>query len=84
MWTRRYQIIVSGRLGMAGREAFRDLRIASYGADTAFTGDLSQSGLHDVFTRIQDLALDLVGLTCLVPEPGTEYQVDAVERVTTS
>ena len=69
---------------MAGREAFRDLRIAPYGADTAVTGDLSQSGLHDVFTRIRDLALDLVGLTCLAPEPGSEYQVDAVNRVTTA
>jgi hypothetical protein len=84
MCTRRYQIIISGRLGMAGREAFRDLRITPYGADTAFTGDLNQSGLHDVFTRIRDLALDLVGLTCLAPEPGTGYQVDAVTRVTTS
>ena len=32
------------------------------------TGDLTRSGLHDVLTRIRNLALDLVGLTCLAPE----------------
>ena len=34
---RRYQIIVSGRLGMPGCEAFRDLQIEPHGADTALT-----------------------------------------------
>jgi hypothetical protein len=43
MRTSRYQIVVSGRLGVAGREAFRDFH----------------------------LALDLIGLTCLAPEPDT-------------
>jgi hypothetical protein len=70
MYTRRYQIIVSGRLGMTCREAFRDLRIDPHGADTVLTGDLNQSGLHDVLTRVRDLALDLVGFTCLAPEPA--------------
>ena len=65
---RRYRIIVSGRLGMVGCEAFRDLQIQPHGTDTALTGDLSRSGLHDVLTLIRDLALDLVGLTCLAPE----------------
>jgi len=55
MYTCRYQIIVSGRLGMTCREAFRDLRIDPHGADTVLTGDLNQSGLHDVFTRLRDL-----------------------------
>ena len=64
----RYQIIISGRLGMAGREAFRDLQIEPHGADTALTGELNRSGLHDVLTLIRDLALELVGLTCLAPE----------------
>ena len=80
MYTRRYQIIVSGRLGIIGCEAFRDLRIDPHGADTVLTGDLSQSGLHDVFARLGDLALDLVGVTCLAPEPGIRRQVDAVRR----
>jgi hypothetical protein len=71
MRTRRYRIIVSGRLGVVGREAFRDLHIEPHGTDTALTGDLNRSGLHDVLSRIRDLALDLVGLTCLAPEPGT-------------
>jgi len=71
MRTRRYRIIISGRLGMVGHEAFRDLHIEPHGADTALTGDLNRSGLHDVLTLIRDLALDLVGLTCLAPEPGT-------------
>jgi hypothetical protein len=80
MYTRRYQIIVSGRLGMIGREAFREFQIDPHGADTVLTGDLNQSGLHDVLTRLRDLALDLVGFTCLAPEPGIGYQVDAVRR----
>ena len=61
----RYRIIVSGRLGMVGCEAFRDLQIEPHGTDTALTGDLSRSGLHDVLARIRDLGMDLVGLTCL-------------------
>ena len=65
---RRYRIIVSGRLGMVCHEAFRDLRIEPHGADTALTGDLNRSGLHDVLARIWDLGLDLAGLTCLAPE----------------
>ena len=69
MRTRRYQIIVSGRLGTVGGEAFRDFHIEPHGTDTALTGDLTRSGLHDAFTLIRDLALDLVGFTCLAPEP---------------
>ena len=42
-----------------------------HGTDTALTGDLSRSGLHDALTLIRDLAVDLVGFTCLAPEPGT-------------
>lgn len=64
----RYQIIVSGRLGRVGCEAFRDLHIEPHGTDTALTGDLNRSGLHDVLTLIRDLALELVGLTRLAPE----------------
>jgi hypothetical protein len=63
--TRRYQIIVSGHLGGAGREAFRDFLIEPHGADTALTADLNRSGLYDTLARIRDLTLDLVGLTCL-------------------
>ena len=70
MRTHRYQIIVSGRLGAAGHVAFEDLHIEPHGPDTALTGDLNRSGLHDVLTRIRDLAFELVGLTCLAPEPG--------------
>jgi hypothetical protein len=69
---RRYRIIVSGRLGRAGREAFRDFQIDPYGPDTALTGDLNRSGLHDALTLIRDLALDLVGLTCLAPSHPPE------------
>ena len=76
--TLRYQIIVAGRLGMIGREAFRDLRVEPHGTDTALTGDLNRSGLRDAITRIQGLALELVGLTCLAPEPGTRRRTDAV------
>lgn len=74
MGTNRYQIIVSGRLGVVGREAFRDLRIDPHGPDTALTGDLNQSGLHDVLTRIRDLAMGLVALICLTHEPDTKHQ----------
>ena len=71
MGTLRYRIIISGRLGVAGREAFRDFHIQPRGTDTALTGDLSRSGLHNALTLIRDLALELVGFTCLAPEPGT-------------
>ena len=69
MHASRYQIVVSGRLGMAGREAFRDFHFEPHGMDTALTGDLNRSGLFDVLTRMRDLALDLIGLTCLAPGP---------------
>lgn len=78
MRARQYQIIVSGRLGAIGHEAFRDLRIEPHGTDTALTGDLNRSGLWDVLIRIQDLALELVGLTCLSPEPGIRRPADAL------
>ena len=69
MHASRYQIVVSGRLGVAGREAFRDFHIEPYGMDTALTGDLNRSGLFDVLTRMRDLVLNLIGLTCLAPGP---------------
>jgi hypothetical protein len=80
MSARRYQIILSGRLGMICREAFRDLHIEPHGTDTALTGCLDRSGLHDVLARMRDLALDLVGITCLAPEPDIRYQADAVRQ----
>jgi hypothetical protein len=71
MRTSRYQIVVSGRLDVAGHEAFRDFHFEPHGMDTALTGDLNRSGLLDVLTRMRDLALDLIGLTCLAPGPDT-------------
>jgi hypothetical protein len=71
MHASRYQIVVSGRLGVAGREAFRGFHIEPHGMHTALTGDLNRSGLFDVLTRMRDLALDLIGLTCLAPGPDT-------------
>src|SRR5215467_4029057 len=78
--TRRYQIIVSGRLGGAGREAFRDFLIEPHGTDTALTADLNRSGLYDTLALIRDLTLDLVGLTCLAPRSGAGHQPDAVRQ----
>jgi hypothetical protein len=75
--TRRYQIIVAGRLGGAGHEAFRDFLIEPHGEDTMLTGDLNRSGLYDTLARIRDLTLDLVGLTCLAWRPGDGHQPDA-------
>jgi hypothetical protein len=69
MHASRYQIVFSGRLGVARHEAFRDFHFEPHGMDTARTGDLNRSGLFDVLTRVRDLALDLIGLTCLAPEP---------------
>jgi hypothetical protein len=37
MHTSRYQIIVSGSLGVVGRAAFRDFHIEPHGMDTAPT-----------------------------------------------
>ena len=76
--TRRYQIIVSGRLGGAGREAFRDFLIEPHGTDTALTGDLNRSGLFDTLARLRDLGLDLVGLTCLAPGLSARHQADSL------
>ena len=42
MHASRYQIVVSGRLGVAGREAFRDFQFEPHGMDTALTGDLNR------------------------------------------
>ena len=53
MHTSRYQIVVSGRLGVAGREAFGDFHIEPHSMDTALTGDLNRSGLFDVLTRMR-------------------------------
>ena len=78
--TRRYQIIVSGRLGGAGREAFRDFLIEPHGTDTVLTGDLNRSGLYDTLARIRDLTLDLVGLTCLAPGPAAGNRADALRQ----
>ena len=69
MHASRYQIVVSGPLGVAGREAFLDFPIEPPGMDTALTGDLYRSGLLDVLTRMPDLALDRIGLTYLAPGP---------------
>jgi hypothetical protein len=80
MGTRQYRIIVSGRLGVVGCQAFRDFHIEPHGTDTVLTGDLSRSGLHNALTLVRDLALDLVGFTCLAPEPGAKHQADAVKR----
>jgi hypothetical protein len=68
MHTSQYQIVVSGRLGVAGREAFH---VEPHGTDTALPGDLNRSGLLDVLTRMRDQALELIGLTCLAPGPDT-------------
>ena len=73
MHASRYQIVVSGRLGVAGREAFRDFHIEPHGMDTALTGDLNGSGLFDVLTRTRDLPLDLIGLIC--PAPGPDIRL---------
>jgi len=56
-------------LGIAGREAFRDLHFEPNGMDTALTGHLNPSGLFDVLTRMRGIPLDLIGLTCLAPGP---------------
>jgi hypothetical protein len=48
MRTNRYQIIVSGRLGMASHEAFQDFHIEPDGTDAALAGALHRSGLRDV------------------------------------
>jgi hypothetical protein len=69
MHASRSQIIVSGRLVAAGREAFRDFRTEPRGMDTALTGDMNRSGPFDVLSRIRDLALDLIELACLAAGP---------------
>jgi hypothetical protein len=69
MYTSRYQIVISGRLGVAGREAFRDFHVKPHGMASALAGDPNRVDLFDVLARMRDLAPDLIGLTCLAPEP---------------
>jgi hypothetical protein len=70
MHASRYQIVVPGRLGVAGREAFGDFHIEPHGTDALLTGDPNRSGRFDVLTRLRrDLALDLIGLTGPAPGP---------------
>ena len=71
MHTSRHQFVISGRLGVAGREVFRDFHVEPHGMATAQTGDPNRSGLLDMLTRMRDPAPDLIGLTCLAPEPHT-------------
>jgi hypothetical protein len=63
----RYQIIVSGGLGEAGREAFRDFHSETHGRDTVLTGDLDQPGLLGALARIEGLGLEVAGFSCLAP-----------------
>jgi hypothetical protein len=60
-----YRIIVSGRLGDAGRAAFEGLRIEPCGKDTALIGELDLPGLRGVLDRIMGIGLELVGLSRL-------------------
>ena len=60
-----YRIIVSGRLGDAGRAAFEGLRIEPRGKDTALIGELDLPGLRGVLDRIMGIGLELVGLSRL-------------------
>ena len=47
MHASRYQIVVSGRLGVAGRGAFQGFHIEPHGMHTALTGDPNRSGLFE-------------------------------------
>jgi hypothetical protein len=58
-----YQIVVSGRLWDASREAFADFTIESNGSNTSLRGALDQSALYDVLNRIQSLGLELIALS---------------------
>lgn len=65
-----YRIIVSGRLGEAGRAAFEDLRVEPHGTDTALTGELDLPGLRGVLDRLLGLGLELVHMSRLADEAG--------------
>ena len=69
MHASRYQIVVSAAWASLGVRRSGDSHFEPHSMDTALTGDLNRSGLFDVLTRMRDLALDLIGLTCLAPEP---------------
>lgn len=70
MRPRCYRIIISGRLGEAGRAAFDDLRIEPCGADTALTGELDLPGLRSVLDRLLGFGLELVKLSRKADEAG--------------
>ena len=76
---RCYRIIVSGRLGEAGRVAFEDFRIEPHGADTALTGELDLPGLRDVLDRLLRFRLELVQMSRLADGAGSS-RTAAAER----
>lgn len=70
MRPRCYRIIVSGRLGEAGRVAFEDFRIEPHGANTALIGELDLLGLREVLGRLLGFRLELVELSRLADGAG--------------
>ena len=63
MGTHRYRIVIAGRLGETGREAFAGLLIEPNGTCTVLTGDLDQAALYGTLSRILALGLELLALS---------------------
>jgi hypothetical protein len=64
-----YQIVVSGRLWDASREAFADFTIELNGSNTILLAALDQSALYDALNRIQSLGLELIALSRVDGDP---------------
>jgi hypothetical protein len=60
--TYRYRIIILGRLGAVGQEAFAGFDITPDGLATVLAGELDQAALHGALNRIQALGLELLGV----------------------
>ena len=66
--SRRYRIVVRGRLGEHFAEAFAGMTLAPGRGETVLEGKLTdQSQLFGVLDRVRDLAIDLVRVEQLCP-----------------
>lgn len=63
MNTHRYQLVVTGRLGAAARDAFGDVDIDYRDKVTVLSGDFDQAALFGAIHRVQHFALELVEIT---------------------
>jgi hypothetical protein len=64
--SRRYRIVVRGRLSSRFGSAFEGLELEPGVGETALTGDFTdQAQLHGVLSRLRDLGIELVSVNAV-------------------